>query len=122
MNTCVRCNVSFVGRYPKTKICKGCSKRGMPRGENHWNYKDGSWVRQTYNRELKEKFKCCTVCSKDLTDTPWSSWVIHHIDHNHFNDVLSNLTLLCKRCHQIEHNCINNLKGATTIPKGSTLK
>jgi 5-methylcytosine-specific restriction endonuclease McrA len=29
----------------------------------------------------------------------------HHKDHNSHNNVIENLVLLCKQCHQIEHEC-----------------
>jgi 5-methylcytosine-specific restriction endonuclease McrA len=36
-------------------------------------------------------------------------WVVHHRDHNHANNVDSNFELLCKSCHQKEHDCQSNL-------------
>lgn len=52
---------------------------------------------------------------------------MHHKDHNRKNNREENFELLCKRCHQVEHECWKNLpngyrEGATTIPKGSTAK
>src|SRR6266700_6225642 len=35
--------------------------------------------------------------------------VVHHMDENFTNDDPSNLETLCKRCHQIEHKCWENL-------------
>lgn len=31
--------------------------------------------------------------------------LMHHKDHDRKHNVLSNLELVCKRCHQIEHEC-----------------
>lgn len=122
MNTCIRCNSNFEGRYPKSKICKACSKRGAKRGEAHWNYKDGSYTYETIRAELKVQYRYCAHCNKDLLDATHYEWVIHHKDHDHYNNSESNLELLCKRCHQVEHECWRAFEGATTIPNGSTLK
>lgn len=34
-----------------------------------------------------------------------ANFLIHHKDHNRDNNVKINLELVCKRCHQIEHEC-----------------
>lgn len=122
MNTCVRCGNDFRGRWPKSKICKACSKQGMPRGKGHWNYKDGSYTYETIRREFKDSRRYCEKCESDLKDATRYMWVIHHKDHDHYNNELGNLELLCKRCHQIEHECWRAFEGVTTIPEGSTLK
>lgn len=122
MNTCVRCGDDFIGRYPKSKICKSCSKRGMPRGKGHWNFKDGSFTYETFRQELKEQIRYCQHCSVDLSEATHYMWVIHHKDHNHYNNELDNLELLCKRYHQIEHECWLAFESVTTIPKGSSSK
>ena len=36
---------------------------------------------------------------------PESALLVHHIDHNRDNNKIDNLQLVCKRCHQIEHEC-----------------
>lgn len=36
---------------------------------------------------------------------PESLLLVHHKDHNRYNNIVSNLELVCKRCHQIEHEC-----------------
>ena len=119
---CIRCDANFLGKYPKTKVCKQCSKRGQPRGEKHWNYKTGAYTYETFRKELRDAKQFCERCKKDLSCAGHYEWVIHHIDHDHYNNELNNLELLCKRCHQIEHDCVGNLEGATTIPRGSTAK
>lgn len=42
---------------------------------------------------------CGTWCEKD------SNFLMHHKDHNRKHNVKCNLELMCKRCHQIEHEC-----------------
>lgn len=50
---------------------------------------------------LNQKGNCA-----DCKDAfPESSLLVHHLDHNRHNNVLENLQLVCKRCHQIEHEC-----------------
>jgi len=122
MNSCIRCGNSFVGRYPKSKICKACSRRGAPRGAGHWNYKDGSYTYETVRSEIREAVRYCERCAADLINAKPHGWCVHHRDHNHFNNERSNLELLCKRCHQVEHECWRAFESATTIPKGSTPK
>jgi hypothetical protein len=43
-------------------------------------------------------------------------WVVHHRDHDRSNNVDENFELLCKRCHQIEHECHKAFEGAEVIP------
>jgi len=122
MNNCIRCNNDFEGRFPKSKICKSCTKQGMGRGKDHWNYKDGSYTYETIRQELYDEIRYCEICEKDIQSHNSRDFCIHHVDHNHYNNVRSNLQLLCRSCHAKEHNLIDNLEGATTISKESTLK
>ena len=92
-------------------------------GEQHPSYKHGWYIADRLRKEVKEERRYCERCSLDLQDVDRWRWVVHHKDHNHYNNVIENLELLCKRCHQIEHEChLAFAKGATTIPEGSTLK
>lgn len=122
MNTCTRCKEVFEGRYPQSKICKRCSRRGMPRGRDHWNYQTGLHTYHTVAHEIKTEIVNCERCHKSLVYATRREWVIHHRDHDQYNNDRLNLELLCKRCHQIEHDCVSNFEGATTISKESTLK
>ena len=60
----------------------------------------------------------CERCGKDLEDATRWKWCVHHKDHDHSNHELSNLELLCKRCHQLEHSCQDNLKVQRLSRKG----
>lgn len=122
MSTCIRCKKDFQGKYAGSKICKACSFRGMKRGVLHWNYKDGSYTYETFRKEIKESKRFCERCSEDLNTATKGMWCVHHKDHDHFNNEMSNLELLCKRCHQIEHECWKAFEGATTISKESSSK
>lgn len=83
-------------------------------------YKHGFYVAERQRSEIKSR-RYCERCQKDLVNSNRWQWCVHHKDHNHCNHDFLNLELLCKRCHQIEHECYKAFtKGATTIPKGST--
>lgn len=84
--------------------------RGAPAGAAHPNYRHGWYVAQTQARELLERRRCCERCGINLIGVTKWQWCMRHKDHNHANHDESNLELLCKRCHQMEHNCTGNLK------------
>ena len=44
----------------------------------------------------------CADCGWGFNE---SDLLVHHEDHNRHNNVITNLSLVCKRCHQIEHEC-----------------
>lgn len=72
--------------------------------------------------EVKVAVRYCEHCNIDLKDATHYMWVVHPKDHNKYNYSRDNLVLLCKRCHQIEHQCWKAFEGATTISKESTPK
>lgn len=41
-----------------------------------------------------------------------SAVLVHHKDGNRSNSAVDNLEPLCKRCHQLEHDCASNLPNA----------
>lgn len=84
--------------------------RGAQAGYLHPNYKHGWYVAQTQSRRIQAERQNCERCGTCLLGLGRWYWVMHHRDHNHANHELSNLELLCKRCHQLEHNCADNLK------------
>ena len=93
---------------------------GSVKGELASFYKHGKSVFDRYARERKEQLQHCEECWKYLGDVNKWGWVGHHKDHNPLNNVITNLKILCKRCHQIEHKCWENFfEGATTISKES---
>lgn len=99
----------------------GVGKGGAPhRGVNHPLFKHGRYTYETLRPEIKAEIGKCERCSVDLHEATHYMWVIHHKDHNPYNYSKDNLELLCKRCHQIEHECWKAFEGATTIPEGST--
>lgn len=44
----------------------------------------------------------CFICYDPLKK---ADMLLHHLDHDRTNNVESNLEGVCKRCHQIEHEC-----------------
>lgn len=65
-----------------------------------------------YDLQNGQCWGCAEHYSKELL-------LVHHVDHNRRNNVVENLELVCKRCHQIEHRCWEAFsKGATTIERG----
>ena len=84
-------------------------------------YKNGIGNFHRLRKVVKERGDC-ERCGVDLRDVSPYSWACHHKEHDRTNNVIENLELLCKRCHQIEHECWKAFEGVTTIPKGSRAK
>lgn len=85
-------------------------------GKDNHMYKHGLGVLMSKRHTIKTEQRFCGHCGKDLIDATHYQWVIHHKDHDKFNNPEdgSNWILLCKRCHQVEHRCWKALEGATT--------
>ena len=85
-------------------------------GKDNPTYKHGHGVFTRLRSTIKEQQRYCGYCGKDLHEATHSQWVIHHKDHNKFNNPEdgSNWILLCKKCHQVEHQCWKAFEGATT--------
>ena len=75
-------------------------------GKEHYAYKDGNGLfKMKYAKEYYIKKRYCERCDKDLQDVGSAFYGVHHKDHDRSNNEESNFELLCKRCHQIEHEC-----------------
>lgn len=95
----------------------GKGKSSKNKGSTAPGYKNGWTAYKQRGRELKvERGNACERCHKDLTLATRWEWVCHHKDHDRTNPADDNLEILCKRCHQIEHECWLAFEGATTIP------
>ena len=134
MKTCRMCGVTFENQAPAELYCDDCKivrageqrqkrkeyaerkrreagckvGRGALPGAQHPNYKHGGYVSQTQCAAYRAKVRYCERCGKDLLNAGHYEWVMHHKDHNHSNHEESNLELLCKSCHQVEHRCWEN--------------
>jgi hypothetical protein len=86
----------------------GVGKGGNTKtGKDHHSYKNGTGIFYKDARRIREERKHCERCGKDLLGVGRYEWCVHHKDHNRQNNVDENYELLCKRCHQIEHDCQN---------------
>ena len=85
-------------------------------GKANFRYKHGLGVHQRLRKDIKTEQRYCGHCGKDLQDATHYQWVVHHKDHNKYNNPEdgSNWILLCKKCHQTEHQCWKAFEGATT--------
>lgn len=52
----------------------------------------------------------CAVCWDEVELGP--EFLLHHKDHNREHNVRDNFDGVCKRCHQIEHECWLNFRKA----------
>lgn len=81
------------------KSCQTKWRNSLFNGPKHANWKGGAYAYR--NMLLKHHTpKACALCEiKDLRVL-----AVHHIDGNHKNNVLSNLTWLCHNCHILVHH------------------
>jgi hypothetical protein len=68
-------------------------------GEKHGNWKGGKNSYREIVKRAKIMPKCstCGISNKRVL-------VVHHIDRDRNNNLLSNLKWLCRNCHYLEHN------------------
>ena len=78
-------------------------------GDQDSQYKTGIRYFKKRRSVIKSERRFCERCKKDLLSAGKGQWAVHHKDHNRKHNIDSNFELLCKRCHQLEHNCTNNL-------------
>lgn len=137
---CVLCGVEYTPTGNCSKYCSTCKPiatkktqlsgqeayrrrvgmsigRGAKYEEENIMFRHGRCVFRRWAKEKKESLGFCELCNKDIKEAKNNQWVGHHIDHNPMNNVKSNLMILCKQCHQIEHKCWENFEGVTTSRK-----
>lgn len=146
MKNCLDCGIKFLVTGRNHKRCVNCAKQKQKEAVKQWSvlhgklngkgsgsftgfedknhmYTDGRCV---FRRWAKEKLKqleyCCERCGNKIDASVRGTWAGHHKDHNSKNNIKENLEVLCKKCHQIEHECWRAFQGVTTIPEGSTLE
>lgn len=80
----------------------GVGSGGNQWGESNHQYKNGIG---TFSKKALDYYgnQCNRCPSKD-------NILVHHKDEDRTNNVLSNLEVLCKKCHQ-DHHCIRNESG-----------
>jgi DNA-directed RNA polymerase subunit RPC12/RpoP len=118
-NNQIRCNdcrilykKEYNKRYTKRYRVSGVGSGNNQSGENNHNWNGGTSKYKEIKLSSMDTYKC-ERCNKDLNQFIGKGrngmWCIHHKDYNRKNPSLDNLELLCKRCHQLEHKCYNNL-------------
>lgn len=141
MKLCSDCLVEFVVRGQNHKRCDQCAKKNNLLKMRKWRIEnvvtgEGSGGKPgalngayrhgicTMRRWAKERLaslnNCCERCGNLIDVSLKGTWAGHHKDHNRLNNIPENLEVLCKRCHQVEHECWRALQGVTTISKEST--
>lgn len=96
------------------------SGNNQGRGSEHHSYTTGIGCDfQDKRSGIRDERRYCNRCDQDLMDAGRHYWCLHHMDHDRTNNNTDNLELLCKRCHQIEHDCHRAFESVETIPRGS---
>lgn len=79
-------------------------------GEKHANWTTGEYAYRSILRRHKI-VQVCTLCrTKDVRVL-----AVHHIDENHYNNDVQNLTWLCHNCHFLVHH--DNLEKQKLLSK-----
>lgn len=97
------------------RILKGDPTVGVGKGgsnkkfTDHKQYTSGMGNFHALRKQMREEILNCERCDKDLSEATRYHWCVHHMDRNRTNNVRENLEMLCKRCHQIEHDCASAL-------------
>lgn len=118
--TCIDCKQIFNAKRKNTLRCPDCKKKhrsltvmisrkkknpnieiGCGSGNSYKN-KHQPLGTQTYRRAKDTKCAWCNS-TKNLC--------VHHLDENRYNNDLSNLITICKRCHQNFHTKRNMTTG-----------
>lgn len=86
------------------------NKTNHLRGSANPKYKNGIGFFMRASRIYKDSQRYCERCGKDLKDAGKYLWCVHHRDHDRTHNTGDNFELLCKRCHQLEHSCTQQLK------------
>jgi hypothetical protein len=127
---CERCQIVYSPKGTAQRYCDSCRilvrkeatikqqiKKGVQvgigsgnaqgTGKEHHTYKNGIGSYRKIAKENKSPF--CEQCLTPIDFSNHYKWCVHHKDHDRTNNELDNLELLCKRCHQIEHDCESRL-------------
>lgn len=116
--TCPACKVQFKSTGPRAKFCQDCSlfrqrctakldsvRKRTGAGSGGQNMGTATIHNYRYRYLTKLYLKQKGLCAGCFDSFPESLLLVHHKDENRNNNVETNLELVCKRCHQIEHEC-----------------
>ena len=115
---CVRCaavrKAAVLDRSSKKFQLRNGVRLGVGKGGNNAKGREDSQFKTGISffiktvKVIRDEIRYCERCGKDLKGASAFQWATHHKDHDRTNNVRSNLELLCKRCHQLEHDCADN--------------
>ncbi len=130
--TCQACGVEYLPAGCAQKYCTDCGpaiaaaakRRGIDAyrrrkgvlvgigsghaqgaGAAHHSYRNGISAFKAFSAIARYVVRYCQRCGKDLLTAGRGQWATHHRDHDRTNNVETNFELLCKPCHQLEHEC-----------------
>lgn len=107
--TCLRkrnANYAISKRVESGDLTVGLGKGGSnKKGSEHKQFSSGMGNFYKLRSIMRESVKSCQRCGKCLIDASRYEWCVHHKDHDRTNNVIENFEMLCKRCHQLEHEC-----------------
>ena len=103
------CNHKCYSEYQKlhpTNTGRTWWKKGrfVPKGEENPTFKNGRTIYRRMIFEVSENI-ICSVCGEEN----FSKLVVHHKDKDRTNNKLSNLQIMCTKCHTTYHNTWLNL-------------
>jgi hypothetical protein len=104
-------------QYAKGLLNGKGSGSATGKGKDNHMYTYGVANFRQFAQQRKDTVGLCELCGKDIKHATHYEWVGHHIDHDRKNNDISNLLLVCKQCHQIEHKCWKAFEGVTTRAK-----
>lgn len=119
---CANCLATYMPTGNCAKYCKACQPKMKKLKSSAYHQK--TYVRRGYNqaRSNNNAWKggigiYRELCTKDACERCGSkkNLLVHHKDGNRYNNNPLNLERLCKRCHQIEHNCWKALPSKTRL-------
>ena len=91
---------------PAAGVGKGGSTKT---GEGNSQFVSGEGRFKRLRKEMRLTINDCEWCGADLSEAGRYGWCVHHKDHIRSHNTRDNLVLLCKGCHQIEHDCVSAL-------------
>lgn len=92
------------GLFFCSRICKDLAQRIGGIEAIQPNHYGTGYLAKAWNHNLH----CCNRCGYDSIPEILE---VHHKDHNHNNNEVDNLELLCPNCHAIEHRIGDKIQG-----------